>query len=210
MVSHSNALVSQLYSRSNTQAEVNQVVPDSHRPANTAIQPNVAATNTAERQTNNGTPIREENSGEQKDNIPKFLKRVNSSLFAKATAKQIFMVELDIEKKKQNKLKSLPKDKDNQRIKSDRFVKIAQQQTELFKPKRAGLGTSPAAVNTETLAYLNSQVNWPLEKSMMREKPPKESSNDWRLSGDSPASPKVSPKILEQEEVNSRLSFQSE
>jgi hypothetical protein len=114
------------------------VVPDSHRPANTAIQPNVAATNTAERQTNNGTPIREENSGEQKDNIPKFLKRVNSSLFAKATAKQIFMVELDIEKKKQNKLKSLPKDKDNQRIKSDRFVKIAQQQMSYLSKRELG------------------------------------------------------------------------
>lgn len=43
--------------------------------------------------------------------IPRFLKRINSTLFVKATAEQLFLVNLDIEKKKLEKLRRIPKQK---------------------------------------------------------------------------------------------------
>lgn len=55
--------------------------------------------------------------------IPRFLRRLNSTLFAKATAEQLFLVNLDIEKKKHEKFRNKPK-QHSLRTLSDRCIQI--------------------------------------------------------------------------------------
>jgi len=88
------------------------------------------------------------------DGIPKYLFRLNSSLFARATAKQIFMVDLDIEKKKQKKLKSLPaKTPDDQRVKSDRCIGLS---NKIFEKNKITSPKKKAFDNSETIAQLHT------------------------------------------------------
>lgn len=88
------------------------------------------------------------------DGIPKYLFRLNSSLFARATAKQIFMVDLDIEKKKQKKLKSMPaKSVEDQRVKSDRCISVG---NKIFEKNKITSPKKKAFDNSETIAQLNT------------------------------------------------------
>ena len=105
--------------------------------------------------------VDEHGDNQQVDYIPKFLMKVNSSLFARATATQIFMVDLDIEKTKQSKRrhgahKPKGENEDEKGVKSDRCIPVKDKKVNskvpIIKPKQSNNNTS------ETVSRFNQSI----------------------------------------------------
>ena len=129
--------------------------------------------------------------------------KLNNSMYTKATAQQLFLVDLDIEKKKQRKAQNQEQGKEKEkevRIKSDRFIETNKHQAEssVLKGKKFFAG-KPLPKNhqpkQESVSYLNTQGNL-LSENLPRQIPtepadamvgsPEAPADDWKLSGPNP------------------------
>lgn len=97
--------------------------------------------------------------------IPKFLKRVNSSVFVKATAKQIFLIDLDIEKLKHQKLKQDRSHK-KPKISSDRCIPVKKNDIRSKNQKSKKQGQDP----TNTFTYLKDSFGVDRSEAVVRNK----------------------------------------
>jgi hypothetical protein len=97
--------------------------------------------------------------------IPKFLKRVNSSVFVKATAKQIFLIDLDIEKLKHQKLKQDRSHK-KPKISSDRCIPIKKNDIRSKNQKSKNQGRDP----TDTFTHFKDSFGVDRSEAVVRNK----------------------------------------
>lgn len=90
--------------------------------------------------------------------VPRFLVKINESLFSRATAKQIFMIDMDLQKSKRDKIKERPLPKKNEsKVKSDRDIKVPAQPKKASPVKKAP-HESKRSEGNETLNNLNSNT----------------------------------------------------
>lgn len=91
--------------------------------------------------------------------VPRFLVKINESLFSRATAKQIFMIDMDLQKSKRDKVRDRPKEKETgSKVKSDREIKVPGKGRKGGpEGKKAGHEVKKSEGN-ETLSYLNANA----------------------------------------------------
>lgn len=87
--------------------------------------------------------------------VPRFLVKISESLFVRATATQIFMIDMEVQQSRLERPKESPSKKEPQ-VRSDRAIKLSARAKILSQVEKTG-GLKPSEAN-ETMNRLNSNT----------------------------------------------------